>query len=153
MCPEGAIVSVVEKRLLTSFGEESLRLRIAEPQEYKGWITEKAHITQLIEDEMTLAATAAENADPEVTAELTRRSQVRTHRALLATKTVKQVSEKLVRLSGTLDVSSETFFLLNGAQKKPGVSISPDFTSGEWLAGCVVPLVHCGYISVLSFLL
>ena len=126
----GAIVSVTEKRLLTSFGEESIRLKISEPPEYRGWITEKPHITLLIEDEGTIAATAAENADPEITAELNRRSQVRAHRAQLAVKNSKQVCERLVKLSGLLDVNSETLFLLNGAQKKPGVSISPDFTSG-----------------------
>ena len=128
----GTIVSVSEKRLLTSFGEESIRLKISEPLEYRGWITEKAHITALIEDEATLAANAAENADPEITAELVRRSSVRAHRDLLAVKHSKQISQKLVKLSGTLDVSEETFFLLNGAQKKPGVGISADFTSGNY---------------------
>ena len=127
----GAIVSVTEKRLLTSFGEESIRLKISEPPEYRGWITEKPHITLLIEDEATIAATAAENADPETAAELNRRSQVRAHRAQLAAKSSKLISVKLVKLSGTLDVNAETLFLLNGAQKKSGVSISPDFTSGK----------------------
>lgn len=128
VCPEGTFVSVVEKRLMTSLGEESVRLRISEPPQYRGWITERAHIAILVEDADSLAAAAAESADPEVSSEILRRSQVRAHRALLTGKHSKKVSEKLVTLTGSLDVSTETFFLLNGALKKAGVSISPDFT-------------------------
>jgi hypothetical protein len=134
VCPESTYVSVTEKRLLTSLGEESMRLKIAEPAQYRGWITEKSHIATLIQDEATLAATAAENADPEIAAEIIRRSQVRTHRSLLTAKYSKRVCEKLVNLTGTLDVSSETFFLLNGAQKKAGVTISPDFNKVSYNA-------------------
>jgi hypothetical protein len=128
VCPEGTFVSVVEKRLMTSLGEESVRLRISEPPQYRGWITERAHIAILVEDADSLAAAAAESADPEVSSEILRRSQVRAHRALLTGKHSKKVCEKLVTLTGSLDVSTETFFLLNGALKKAGVSISPDFT-------------------------
>lgn len=124
VCPECTYVSVIEKRLMTSLGEESIRLRICEPLQYRGWITEKAHIAVLVEDEASLAATAAENADPEISAELLRRSQVRAHRALLTAKCAKKVSERLVTLSGGLTASSETFFLL-----KAGANISSDFTS------------------------
>jgi SPRY domain-containing SOCS box protein 3 len=116
-------------------GEERARLRILEPAQYAGWITDKDHICRLIEDETSRALTALENADSEITAETLRRTQVRLHRTMLAAKMSKKVPRKLVPLSGALDLSRETFFLLmnsgsgTGAQRRSGLTISPDFTS------------------------
>lgn len=135
VCPEGTIVTIAEKRFMNTGGEERARLRILEPVQYAGWITDKDHICRLIEDETSRALTALENADIEITAETLRRTQVRLHRTMLAAKMSKKVPRKLVPLSGALDLSRETFFLLmnsgsgTGAHRRSGLTISPDFTS------------------------
>jgi hypothetical protein len=110
MCPEGTTITIVEKRLeVATNGEDTVRMRISEPAEYAGWVSDKPHILRFVEEVPVTVSTGAGGGvagsggdasarsaipqDPEVTAELTRRNQVRLHRSSLK-KSVSSVSSK-----------------------------------------------------------
>ena len=141
--PAATEIEVVEMRLLENpsaspaaspgsapSGSESQapvrRLRIVRPEQYAGWITDKPVTVNRV-------AEPQKKVDAELGRELARRAQVRMGRLLAAREELKrkasQPDPKRPRCiaSGSLDVSSDCLFLINGAQKAHGVAVSSDF--------------------------
>lgn len=130
--PENTVVEVVEKRLFKDETEKTVRLRIQSPKEWIGWVSDKNHIVE----EMTDGKKPSEQEDLELLSELNRRSIVRAHRAMLAieksnTDLVNSITpKKKVQVMGTIEVSSDTLFLLNASSvKSQGVTISQNCTA------------------------
>jgi len=120
--PQNTTILVAEKRLefdASSSPSETRRIRIVSPAQYAGWISEKGHIVNPIEEEFI---------DAELNAELDHRLQVRLHRSHKGTSDAGATNRRLASGTGSLDVSSETLFLLNGSQRgSSGITISSDF--------------------------
>ena len=149
LCPFKTVITVTERRLLTVLSEgmegveDCYRLRLDEPSQYAGWISQLSHIVRpllgtgettgqgqgqsgstnntssasgLSAGNSTQSDLSSSKIDSDIAAELFRRSEVRAFRKQLHTKPNHQSSppQRMVKLSGSLDVSSETFFLLNG---------------------------------------
>jgi hypothetical protein len=133
--PKNTIISIVEKRSDVVNGEEVTRLRIESPSQWKGWISDKPHICKLTDG----ADTDEDITDHEILSEIARRISVRQRRATLkkdlnSCKESSKEPRRLLSLTGSLEVSSDTLFLINNSQKKNGITVSPDFctvTSGS----------------------
>lgn len=131
-CPENTVIEVVEKRLITDSNETFTRLRIQSPKEWVGWVSDKDHIVKEITDNKK----TSEQEDVELVTELSRRSMVRAHRAMLIVEksnhniTYILTPKRKVQVAGTLDVSSDILFLLNASSvKSQGVTISQNCTA------------------------
>jgi hypothetical protein len=116
-------IEIIEKRLDSSGGESTMRLRISSPAQWVGWISDKDHIVQALEGQ------EEEFIDPDILNELFRRSSVRQRKALLLKEKKIKGVQRIVHIQGSLSLSSKTFFLIAGSQKKPGLSVSSDFSS------------------------
>ena len=107
------------------------RLRIVSPPAYEGsWISCKDHITVPV-DNLPAAKTPQDN---DVQREVARRAQIRMLRMIQARDKAQKEAESLggagpayMHVEGSLDVTSENLFLINGAQRSPGVNVSSDF--------------------------
>jgi hypothetical protein len=129
VCPFGTVIEVSEKKLQEGESQPTMRLKITSPPEFVGWASEKANIVKLISDE--------EGAhDVSIKDEMKRRMEIRQQRA-----EIKELNETKrlpfewfhikpkVTLSGSLNASEESFFLLNKSQCNPGLKLSSDFLS------------------------
>eukprot|EP01040_Poterioochromonas_malhamensis_P001185 gene1185-1258_t len=134
ICPQDTIVTVTEKRLV-HFNDSAptSRLKIIEPIEWIGWISDKPHLLEEIRD----------NNDPEFEMELRRRNRVRANRKMRKNMTnIESKSQPFfVRVKGNASLSSETFFLLQRNRFTESIHFSddlqtiscPDSSSGRCL--------------------
>jgi hypothetical protein len=126
VCPAGVTLEVAERKLVTSDGVETMRLRIVSPPEYIGWASDKSHIVKLLNEDSATEGFQSE--------ELRRRADIRKqredYRAKMEQKRLCQLASTIVGktiVNGSLSASSECFFLFNKSQCNPGVKISSDF--------------------------
>ena len=132
--PIDTILEVSEKRLeVSKKGESTIRLRVVAPLQYVGWVSDKDHIVKKLSSAQDL----------ELRAELSRRAQIRSSAKSKKSKgnsstqlalsgSGEDVPQKLVRIHGSLDVSSETFFLMNGNKRHPNSAFrSPSIQLSE----------------------
>ena len=147
-------------RVLYVSGEQTFRLRISAPSQCVGWITERDHIVRQVGAGASGApaagattggstaagteshggaagsgATPTSYLDPEIASELTRRAHIRHVRhERQALRHAQAVSHRRATVQGTLDTSSETFFLLNGERKPTYGSSSSSSSSNPMLS-------------------
>ena len=138
-------------------GEQTFRLRITSPSQYAGWITERVHLVRPVgvglsgvptagvatgatslagggrgQGVASTGSTPTSYLDPEITSELARRAQIRHVRhERQALRHTQAVAHRRATVQGTLDTSSETFFLLNGERKQPYGSSSSSSSSSS----------------------
>lgn len=126
VCPVGVVLEVAERKMVSSDGMETMRLRIVSPVEYIGWASEKSHIVRLLSDESSPKGSQSD--------ELIRRAEIRKqrgeYRARMEHKRLCQLASSVVgktSVAGSLNASSECFFLFNKSQCNQGITISSDF--------------------------
>jgi hypothetical protein len=120
-----ALFTIVEKRFTVVDGDACIRMKIVEPAEHAGcWISDKDHIVQSL----------AEDVEDARAVELQRRTLVRLARKQKAAASetggsgssgaVSASSSRHSYISGKMDVSAETSFLLSGNQRH--AQVGPD---------------------------
>ncbi|CAM9487476.1 unnamed protein product [Chrysoparadoxa australica] len=122
--PNRTVVTVAERRALP---DGTIRLRVTEPLQCVGWISEKDHIVRR-------EVTPEEALQQSHAAEAMRRQGIRDKRKercrVLAEKEASRVAYDAscveIPLKGTFRVSGRTFFLLNVATAGPGLHFSTD---------------------------
>eukprot|EP01039_Chlorochromonas_danica_P000707 gene707-769_t len=126
--PFGTIVTIEERRVVSGEenGETSLttRLRVVDPPEYVGWVSEKSHLLEVLNkaDEGK-----AKSGDVAILHEINRRNKLRTLRKTkLALLESERKFTRCVSTKGEMNVSKETLFLWKKSKYAEGVRISPD---------------------------
>jgi hypothetical protein len=124
ICPTDTVLTVTERRIVQSIEADSPhtpRLKISEPVEWQGWISEKTHLLEEIKD----------NVDPDITLELRRRNKIRQTRQLKRTHNSNELKTEPIYawVNGNVSLSKETFFLLRRSKNTEGISFSEDFTT------------------------
>jgi len=121
--------TIAEKRFTVVDGDACIRMQIIEPAEHAGcWISDKDHIVQSL----------AEDVEDARAVELQRRTLVRLARkqkasAYGSTAGSANSSSRQSYISGKMDVSAETSFLLNGNQRHAQVRIDTCYAIfAEW---------------------
>jgi hypothetical protein len=134
-CPEDTVIEVYEKRTIKIEGEYTTRLLIRYPEEWVGWVSEKNHILTAIPSENAASVSSSVvKVDPELQLELNRRAAIRKQRqalkevksSLSSMRKASPYPQRKAKIYGSINVSADTFFLLNGANKEGGVTISND---------------------------
>ena len=128
--PQNEDITVCEKRFTVVDGDICIRLKIQDPVHLRGcWLSEKDHLVQCL----------AESVEDARAVELQRRTLVRTARkqrqigsvsaGINAVGPTSTASHYFAHVAGTMDVSAETCFLLNGSSRTTHnmMQISDDF--------------------------
>jgi len=130
--PTDTVVEVTERQQVLVPGELTMRLKIAAPEKYRGWISEKPHIVRV---ELSAAEQEAQARDKE----LKRRKVVRASRDELKqrimsketqTNSLKKLKTK-IEIAGSLELSTQIPFLLNSQGCRSDIKISPDFATAS----------------------
>ncbi|CAM9604619.1 unnamed protein product, partial [Ectocarpus sp. 13 AM-2016] len=130
-CKKGTMVSVAERLRLP---DGTMRLRVVDPPENVGWISEKDHIVRREVSEAEEALTA-EAVRRESILDKRRKARLRERREAERRETLQAAGRLVdVEVTGTFEASARCLFLFDRARMTGGVSLSSDLGT----AACTV---------------